>query len=159
MSSSYFYADQYFFDIAQDPPTLAGTLPEAITPVDADATRVLGTSQQNGLDNGLRVIDVSVPSQAQTIGTLFDYSQGPTGALSGNYVYSAEGIGGFAVYHITASGGPRFKAQLGSQAPGAFFALAQVANGTTVFAAGITPITGLGSVNIYDLQQKTPPPD
>jgi hypothetical protein len=110
---------------------------------------------QNGIQNGLRVIDVSNPSEARTVATLFDSVMAfQTGALSGNYVYSPEGIAGLAVYDISASGGPQFRSQLNSQNPGAFVAVAQAANATTLFAAGFN--FSSGGVMIYDLQQQPP---
>jgi hypothetical protein len=156
ISNSFFLTDQLIFDITKDPPILTGQWPETIAAVDADATRILGTSLQNGIQNGLRVIDVSDPSNARTAETLFDRVQAfPTGALSANVVYSPEGIGGLAVYDIGAAGGPHFQSQLGTQNPGGFVAVAQVANSTTLFAAGFSIFSG-GLLTIYDLQQATP---
>jgi hypothetical protein len=147
-TSSYFCTDQKIFDITKDPPVLLGSLPEPLTPIDGDATRVLARTPQNGL----RVVDISNPSNPLTIASLFDFVHAQeTGALSGGYVYSADQVGGLAVYDISATGGQQFVSQLGSQNPGTFVALAQAASTTTLFAAGSTAFSG--AVNIYDLQQ------
>jgi len=150
---SYFYTDQKIFDISKDPPALLGSLPEPVTAIDGDATRILGRTGQNGL----RVIDVSNPANARTSADLFNFVNAQeTGALYGNYVYSAEQLGGLAVYDVSASGGQQFRSLLIDKNPLSFFALGQVANATSLFAAGWSGMSG-GGVIIFDLQQ-TPPP-
>jgi hypothetical protein len=150
---SYFYTDQKIFDISKDPPVLLGSLPEPVTAIDGDATRVLGRTEQNGL----RVIDVSNPANARTVASLFDFVNAEqAGALFGGYVYSAEQIGGLAVYDASAAGGQQFKSLLIDKNFLSFFALGQVANPTTLFEAGVGAETG-GAVLVFDLQQTTPP--
>lgn len=151
LTGSRFYTDQKIFDITEDPPVLLGTLPENITVIDGDSTRILGRT----LQNGLRVIDVTDSSHARLTTELLDYVIfNQHAALSGSYIYSCEGLGGVAVYDVSASGGPQFKFQLGSSNPGSFVALGQAANATTLFAAG--QLAGGGGVSVYDLQQQPP---
>jgi hypothetical protein len=78
-----------------------------------------------------------------------------TGALYGNYVYSAEQLGGLAIYDVSASGGQQFKSLLIDKNLLSFFALGQVVNATSLFAAGWSGMSG-GGIIIFDLQQ-TPP--
>jgi hypothetical protein len=148
VNSSYLCTAYKVFDISKDPPVLVGNLPEPVTAIDGDATRILGRTGQNGL----RVIDVSNLANPQIFASLFDFVNAQqTGALSGNYVYSAEQIGGLAVYDVSVSGAQQFRAQLGSQNPGSSVALAQVANATNLFVLENAAVGG--SLNIYDLQQ------
>ena len=157
-TSLYFFTDLKMFDITKDPPVLAGSLPEAIRVFDADATRVLGLSLEHGSQNGLRLIDVSDSASPRIAASLVDFVNArQTGALFGSYVYSAEQIGGLAVYDVSVPGGQLFRSQLGNPLPGRFVALGQTANPTTLFVAGATgSFFSVGGVFIYDLQQQPP---
>src|SRR6185437_10698364 len=148
------YTDQKIFDIAQDPPVLLGSMPGSFTLIDADPTKVLGQTTQNGL----QLIDVTDPTHPQAMTELLDFGIFQEQAvLSGNYLYTAEGRGGVAIYDISAPGGQIFKAHLGTQnpIPGRFIAVGQTANATTLFAAGFDPVS-TQSVLILDLQQQPP---
>jgi hypothetical protein len=154
LTTTRLYTDQKIFDITQDPPVLLGSMPEPLTVIDADSTRVLGQTTQNGL----RLIDTTDPAHPQSMAELLDFGvfQQPA-VLSGNYLYSVEGRGGIAIYDISAPGGQIFKAHLGSQnpIPGRFIAVGQTANATTLFAAGFDPVS-TQSVLVLDLQQQPP---
>jgi hypothetical protein len=159
-NGSLFFTDNKVFDITKDPPVLDGSLPEAVAVIDADSTRVLGQSIANGSAVCVQLVDVSNPEKPQTTRDLCDFDNGlartEQARLNGSVVYSAEEMGGLTVYDVSASGGQHFLAQLGDPEPGGFTAYGQVANTTTLFAAGFDGLAGLGGVEIYNLQTQPP---
>lgn len=156
LSWPYLHTDNQIFDVSSDTPSALGSFPEGspgsgpLLVVDSSGSLVLAGSYENGL----RLIDVSDPANPVTTATLFSLNSPPSGVLHGNFVYSAQGLGGLAIYDVSAPGGQTFLSRQSSTLQKDFFALSQASDGNTLYSGGVDIFNG--GIRIYDLRQQPP---
>ena len=153
------FADRGVYDFSTSPPTQVGDF-SMISVLSVLGNQVVALGEHfNYL-----VIDVSNPTTPTLIANVADSSIEnpdcfPSGALAGNNFFAAEGLGGLAVFDISAPGGPV------NEPPNPFAEMdnapfyqifGQVIQSSTLYTAGATDSNGDGGLSLLDTSGSQP---
>ena len=134
------------YDISAPNPSFVGTLPTGVF-LHAGPSRAVFAEGQIGM----RVLDIGGSGPSLPISSLFDeVSVQQAASVYGDYVLSAEGAGGLAIYDVSAHGGLVRQRVFDSSSFLEGAALDQLITAQNLYVAAGTPTRG--GLLVYDLQ-------